>query len=504
MNRTDTELLALCQAGNTEAFAELVERYRSVVWSVALSRTGDRALAEDVAQETFLGAWRRSATLSDPTKLRSWLCSIARNLSATALRRRGPMASGEDLASRPNTTEESALETLLSLEEERETWKTLEGLPASYREVLILYYREEQSTASVAAIIGISARAVHQRLCRGRNLMKDRLQGAAQSISSASPPRSLGPALALAIVSGAGAEAQATVLAQATSASKLTLVTTALLKGLSMKFFAAAVAAVLLLAFSLRQKTGFSKSPRAEEQPAIPGLNAQGQGRAREPAPGPLQPAASNVVALTSLRDRLMRRVTTTRAQRPEGRIVLPSVREALGTPPDPEAEFVAARELWRAENFAEAIPEMQLLIENYPEHQVSLYATNMLFDSLITESPDAAELFYWSDLYTSNESLLKGRNDLAERLARIRVVSLRKMAEEWEAAGDFQGCYLSYQSILDTLTDAHGRDEILYNAALCAEQAGFEAEARRAWTELAASHPGSPLVATALAHLGA
>jgi len=503
VNRTDTELLALCQAGDAEAFAEMVERYRSVVWSVALSRTGDRSLSEDVAQETFLCAWRRSETLSDPTKLRSWLCSIARNLSATAMRRRGPIASSEASALRTDATDESVLDTLLSLEEEQETWKTLESLPESYREVLILYYREERSTASVSKIIGISARAVHQRLSRGRSLMKDRLQGAEQCISRAVPPRTLGPALALAIVSGAGRGAQAGALASSSSSSKFTLLNTSILKGLSMKLPAAALAAALLLVLSIHHKTGFSKGPGGTGQAPTTAPNAKGQESIPKPAVEQGQPAAASVTIMDALRGRLMRRVATTRAASPEGRLVLPSVRQALGAPPDPVAEFMAAREIWREEKLAEAIPELQLLVENYPEHEVAPFAANMLFDSLITEGPDAAELFYWSDLYSSDEALVKGRPDLAERLARIRVVSLRQMAEEWEAAGDFQGCYLSYQSILEALPDAQGRDEMLYNAALCAEQAELETEARQAWTELAAAHPDSPLAATARARLG-
>ena len=52
-----------------------------MVCAVAYAATHDRALAEDVAQETFLAAWRDVASLRDPAAVRPWLCRIARNLA---------------------------------------------------------------------------------------------------------------------------------------------------------------------------------------------------------------------------------------------------------------------------------------------------------------------------------------------------------------------------------------------------------------------------------------
>ena len=53
--------------------------------------TGDRALSEDIAQETFVAAWRSLSTLRDPTKLGEWLRGIARNLARKARRERAPV-----------------------------------------------------------------------------------------------------------------------------------------------------------------------------------------------------------------------------------------------------------------------------------------------------------------------------------------------------------------------------------------------------------------------------
>lgn len=82
----DAALLTASREGSVEAFGHLVRRYQNLVCAIAYSRTGDRRLAEDVAQETFLAAWKQRDTIREPDRLRSWLCTTARNLSSKARR----------------------------------------------------------------------------------------------------------------------------------------------------------------------------------------------------------------------------------------------------------------------------------------------------------------------------------------------------------------------------------------------------------------------------------
>src|SRR5438105_13854307 len=84
---TDIELVAASRRGEHDAFGRLVARYQDVVWAVSYSSTGDRALGEDVAQETFIAAWRQLDQLRDAGGVRPWLCAIARNLARKARRR---------------------------------------------------------------------------------------------------------------------------------------------------------------------------------------------------------------------------------------------------------------------------------------------------------------------------------------------------------------------------------------------------------------------------------
>ncbi|HET8645511.1 MAG TPA: sigma factor, partial [Vicinamibacteria bacterium] len=86
--RDDSDLVASARAGDRGAFARIVERYQALVCAIAYSGTGDVGLSQDIAQDTFLAAWKGLHTLSEPERLRAWLAGIARNLVHGARRGR--------------------------------------------------------------------------------------------------------------------------------------------------------------------------------------------------------------------------------------------------------------------------------------------------------------------------------------------------------------------------------------------------------------------------------
>jgi RNA polymerase sigma factor (sigma-70 family) len=96
-NLADDTLLAGLVAGDTDATEAFVGRFQRRVFGLALVVTGDRRLAEDVAQEALLRAWRHGATY-DPRRgsVATWLLTITRNLSIDALRVRRPTPMAPD------------------------------------------------------------------------------------------------------------------------------------------------------------------------------------------------------------------------------------------------------------------------------------------------------------------------------------------------------------------------------------------------------------------------
>src|SRR5262249_11981528 len=142
------------------------------------SYCGDLTLSEDIAQETFWAAWRERATLEQAGSLRSWLCGIARNLGNNARRRASRAAEAAtplEAGAEPSTAARGPAEEAASREEESLVWQTLEQIPETYREALVLFYREQQSLAEVAAALELSEDAVKQRLSRGRGMLRERV-----------------------------------------------------------------------------------------------------------------------------------------------------------------------------------------------------------------------------------------------------------------------------------------------------------------------------------------
>jgi RNA polymerase sigma factor (sigma-70 family) len=196
--KSDVELVEASRRGEHEAFGRLVERYQDVVCAVSYSSTGDRGLSEDVAQDTFITAWRQLDRLRDVMRLGPWLCGIARNLGRKAhkRRRREEILDDEHLAPGGNPFDVAARGDV-----ERVVRDALARVPANYREVLVLYYCENLSIREVAAALDTSEAAIEQRLSRGRRYLADSISEIVEgSLRSRKPRRDLVAAVLAAIV----------------------------------------------------------------------------------------------------------------------------------------------------------------------------------------------------------------------------------------------------------------------------------------------------------------
>jgi RNA polymerase sigma factor (sigma-70 family) len=176
---SDATLVAESLTGNRDAFGQIVARYQTLVCSLAYSATGNLDQSQDLAQETFLAAWKQLAGLREPHKLRSWLCGIARNLTYDSLKKEGrePSRVGEsldtlDLSPAP---EPQPHDFAITQEEAAILWRSIGRIPEIYREPLILFYREHQSIETVAQNLELTEDAVKQRLSRGRKLLHEQV-----------------------------------------------------------------------------------------------------------------------------------------------------------------------------------------------------------------------------------------------------------------------------------------------------------------------------------------
>jgi RNA polymerase sigma factor (sigma-70 family) len=176
---SDAQLVSDSLKGDREAFGKIVSRYQSLICSLAYSAIGRLGQSEDVAQETFITAWKHLRHLREPAKLRSWLCGIARNRVNNLLRREGrePLRYAEELTALEHApcADPQPPERVITNEEEAILWRSLERIPETYREPLVLFYREGQSIERVAESLDLSEDAVKQRLSRGRKLLQEQV-----------------------------------------------------------------------------------------------------------------------------------------------------------------------------------------------------------------------------------------------------------------------------------------------------------------------------------------
>jgi RNA polymerase sigma factor (sigma-70 family) len=171
----DADLIAASRSGDRKAFGQIVRRYQAMISGLIYAACGDLHRSEDIAQDTFIAAWKSLSGLRDATKLPGWLCQIARRRLADAARKPAakeiPFGDAFAIDSQPAA---EVAEPPTSDECEF-LWKTLSQIPQPYRETLVLFYRQQQSGAQVAAAMETTEANVRQRLARGREMLREEL-----------------------------------------------------------------------------------------------------------------------------------------------------------------------------------------------------------------------------------------------------------------------------------------------------------------------------------------
>jgi RNA polymerase sigma-70 factor, ECF subfamily len=177
--RTDAELVASAIQGSQDAFHELVTRFERPVYSLIVRMVQDPALAEDLAQETFVKAWRSLRSYDASRKLSSWLFKIAHNTTIDHLRRHAPDT--VSLEAPPEEEGRGGLAAVLadgSVEdpaaaaERRDMARSLERaiarLRPEYRESVVLFYIEGASYQEICEATELPLGTVKTNLHRAR------------------------------------------------------------------------------------------------------------------------------------------------------------------------------------------------------------------------------------------------------------------------------------------------------------------------------------------------
>ncbi|MDP9467270.1 MAG: RNA polymerase sigma factor [Chloroflexota bacterium] len=164
----------LSDARNAE-FDRLFNEYSAPIYNYALRMIGDADRAADIAQDTFIKAYRKIDTLTDASAARSWIYRIATNTAIDAMRRSKHTVRMDESEDRPVEQPDGGpgpeTQVLSGLLDER-IGRSLLRLKPNHRQCLILSDIEDMSAAQIGEVMGMTGGAVRVLLCRARGEMR--------------------------------------------------------------------------------------------------------------------------------------------------------------------------------------------------------------------------------------------------------------------------------------------------------------------------------------------
>ncbi len=169
----DAQLVARSVKQDHEAFGQLIDRHASAIVNLAYRMVGNRAEAEDLAQEAFLAAFKALATFRADSKFSTWLYRIASNKCKDWLRAKRPGMGQQDVDIDEvldiHVAEEQTPERLLSQQQVAlELEQAIQRLPPLYREAFVLKHVEGLSYEQMEEILGVNGDTLKMRVYKGR------------------------------------------------------------------------------------------------------------------------------------------------------------------------------------------------------------------------------------------------------------------------------------------------------------------------------------------------
>jgi RNA polymerase sigma-70 factor, ECF subfamily len=170
--------LRRCAAGDPVASRELVDQYARMAGTIILRTLGRRDLVEDLLQETFLRVFRALPEFEGRARLSTWICTIAQRVAVDELRRRqrSPILVGDE--KRPEAIDPADVERDADRDVTDEiVQKALAALPEKYRLPLLYAAIEGLDYDTIATMLGMPVGTVKTNVFRGKQMLRERLEG---------------------------------------------------------------------------------------------------------------------------------------------------------------------------------------------------------------------------------------------------------------------------------------------------------------------------------------
>ena len=176
----NNDIISKILLGDQQCFGELVKRYQNLVFTIALHYTQNREDAEEIAQDIFVKAYRALADFKGNSKFSTWLYTIATNTAITYLRKKKPqiyLINNEKILEQLNATNNDYTANRAEQKSKIEILnKAVLLLKPGDAQVIILFYKGEQSVEEIGQITGLTPNAVKVKLHRVRHRLKETLE----------------------------------------------------------------------------------------------------------------------------------------------------------------------------------------------------------------------------------------------------------------------------------------------------------------------------------------
>jgi RNA polymerase sigma factor (sigma-70 family) len=176
----DNEIISKVLSGDHQAYAGLVNRYQSYVFTLTLRMVKSREDAEEVAQDVFIKAYKYLADFKGASKFTTWLYTIVNNTCISFLRKKKldihsldnekvfEVADSQDSGMRANMIEQKSKLAMVN--------EAISLLNPDDAQIITLFYKAEQSLEETAQILGIETNAAKVRLHRARTRLKEKME----------------------------------------------------------------------------------------------------------------------------------------------------------------------------------------------------------------------------------------------------------------------------------------------------------------------------------------
>lgn len=171
MTNHDQDIINRILGGDTNAFSVLVERYKDLIFTLTIRMIKNREEAEEVAQDTFIKAFKSLDKYKGDSKFSTWIYRIAYNSSLDRIKKNKKFVNNVtiDAFTEHNVkTIENAFDQLETKERKETIKQCIDKLPSEDSFLLTLYYFEEQSLEEISKVVGINANNIKVKIFRAR------------------------------------------------------------------------------------------------------------------------------------------------------------------------------------------------------------------------------------------------------------------------------------------------------------------------------------------------